>query len=65
MKTICEMIDVMQAAANGKPIEARRAELPGGSSVWIQVANPSWNWKLYDYRVKPADPPHDELEPRR
>jgi hypothetical protein len=53
-----EIIAVIQAHRDGKPIQYRRAltndewqQLPGGHSSW------NWNFEGYCYRVKP--------EPRR
>jgi len=43
-----EMIAVMQAAIDGKPIQYRRK----GDIDW-KVASPHWNWDGCEYRVKP------------
>jgi hypothetical protein len=48
MATLDEMIAVMQAAADGKVIEASRK----AAGNWIQVNNLLWNWTDFDYRVK-------------
>lgn len=48
MKTIQEMIAVMQAYEDGKEIELRRL----ADSKYYDCKNPSWNWDNYDYRVK-------------
>lgn len=47
MKTIDEMIEVMQAFSEGKKIEM------GDGSVdhWIPVEHPMWNWGSMDYRI--------------
>ena len=42
-----EKIEVMQAYADGKQIEVLH------ENDWCRVINPSWDWKSYDYRVKP------------
>jgi hypothetical protein len=52
--TIDEMIAVLQAAKEGKAIQARGMEY--GAS-WVNAQTPSWSFAEYDYRVKP--------EPRR
>jgi hypothetical protein len=58
MKTLSEMIAVMQGAKEGKVIETRKLDsiLP-----WSHFLNPLWNWQDYDYRVKPVEP----VEPRK
>ena len=47
MKTINEMIKIMQAYERGEQIEA----CYGG--VWVDIDMPEWSWGLRDYRVKP------------
>lgn len=47
-KTTEEKIKVMQAYTEGKEIEIESVE--GG---WYVVPEPSWNWRTFDYRVKP------------
>lgn len=42
-------IEVMQAYLSGKKIECRVAWPPG---AWDTAANPTWNWKQFEYRVK-------------
>lgn len=49
-KTLEEMIAVMQAAAEGKPIECKYTDLYN-QDQWLTVVEPTWNWDLYDYRV--------------
>lgn len=49
MSTTKEMIAVMQAHADGEPIQAQHKGRPAG---WFSVINPSWNWAEYDFRVK-------------
>ena len=44
-----EAIKVMQAFAEGKPIEYKVAL---DDDVWIGLSEPIWNWYSYDYRVK-------------
>ena len=46
MKTIKEMIDVMQAYESGEQIECFNDE------QWKDVNNPIWDWLNNDYRVK-------------
>lgn len=52
MKTLEEMIEVMQAARDGKQIEfcPRSHEHRG---PWTPTSDPTWNWKTFDYRVAP------------
>ena len=46
MKTIKEMIDVMQAYESGEQIECFNDE------QWKDVKNPVWDWLHNNYRVK-------------
>jgi len=48
MKTIREMIEVMQAYERGEKIQCY--EKPG----WFDVHLPHWDWMNRDYRIKPA-----------
>ena len=48
MKTIKEMIEVMQAYERGEKIECFNDE-----EQWRDVNNPIWDWLHNDYRVKP------------
>ena len=49
-KTLAEKIAVMQAAERGEEIEIRAY----GSSKWHLLAQYfAWNWRDFDYRVKP------------
>lgn len=49
-KTLAEKIAVMQAAERGEEIEVRAC----GSSDWHLPAQYfAWNWRDFDYRVKP------------
>lgn len=41
-----EMIEIMQAYVDGKPIEFR-----DNSRVWMYVQSPVWDWNAYDYRI--------------
>lgn len=50
MKTTKEMIEVMQASLDGKIIEYAASN---GASFWTACNYPSWEWKDYDYRIKP------------
>lgn len=43
------MISVMQAARNGGHIQCRRI----GTPSWLPVPEPTWNWEVYEYRVRP------------
>jgi len=57
MKTIDEMLAVMQAAKEGKEIQ-KRYLYPSVSMTneWVDFHIPDWNWGIYDYRVKPVEP---------
>lgn len=55
MKTISEMIAVMQAAERGEPIEST---LPG-TSVWCRDPHPVWSWGAINYRVAVTKPSID------
>lgn len=48
MKTIEEMIAVMQAFADGNNIEVYGDK----NSEWIECVAPVWDWLNYDYRIK-------------
>ena len=51
--TIKEMIAVMQAFVNGKKIEYRlRDDI---KSTWRNTSCPCWNWKAFEYRIKPEE----------
>lgn len=47
--TIEQMIEVMQAYDEGKEIQYK--PVAGGS--WHDEAEPSWNFSILDYRIKP------------
>lgn len=48
MKTIQEMINVMQAYDRGEQIEFKECD-----GKWHDTPTPIWNWSQTDYRVKP------------
>jgi hypothetical protein len=48
MKTTKEMIEVMQAFEDGKGVEAK-----GRNVGWVLASNPIWDWRTFDYRIKP------------
>ena len=48
MKTIQEMIDIMQAYQEGKQIQIYDKM----HKQWVDD-EPNWNWSLHDYRIKP------------
>ena len=50
MKTLKEMIAVMQAAEDGKQIQARSVRY---DTIWVDVEDPPWDWTRTEYRVKP------------
>jgi len=56
MKTLEEMIAVMQAKLDGKPIERCYLYTHGN---WVPSNNPSWNWEYFDYRVAVTKPSVD------
>ena len=60
MKTIEEMIAVMQAFVDGKRVERQSVITP--DEGWFAVIEPAWNWNDYDYRVKP-EPPKKKIVP--
>lgn len=49
--TIDEMIAVLQAAKEGKAIQARLRNSP--TDQW-EVVSPSWNFAQCDFRIKPT-----------
>lgn len=51
MKPISEMIEVMQAFERGETIEYFNYKR------WHVLTSPSWNWEMYDYRVKQKTKP--------
>lgn len=60
MKTIQEMIAVMQAYADGKEIEL--APNCYTNKIWKDTSNPAWDWNQFDYRVK-EEPKQPEYIP--
>ena len=48
MKTIQEMVDIMQAYQEGKQIQIYDKI----HNQWVDD-EPSWNWGLHEYRIKP------------
>ena len=54
MKTTKEMIAVMQAYEDGETIQRQVS----GGGIWTTVSSDStvWDWRYFDYRVKPAEP---------
>jgi hypothetical protein len=51
MKTVKEMMAVMQAWLDGRKIEVK----PNTERVWNEVGMPQWDWYNCDYRIKPED----------
>ena len=47
MKTVHEMIQIMQAYERGEQIEKH------GCGEWVLCEKPRWNWGYVDYQVKP------------
>lgn len=60
MKTIKEMIEVMQAFERGEQIEAK--SLNNDIYGWDETKEPFWDWHNLDYRVKPNYVPFDTAE---
>ena len=50
--TLPEMIEIMQAALHGAPIQSRPFSDP--IEKWNADPAPSWNWREMVYRVDPA-----------
>ena len=48
MKTTKEKIEVMQAYERGEQIQFLNI-----NNDWKDTESPTWNWCIYDYRVKP------------
>ena len=48
MKTIKEMVDIMQAYERGEQIQVK-----GSGIEWIDIVSPKWDWINYEYRIKP------------
>lgn len=53
-KKLLKQIAVMQAHLNGKEIEF--GNLDKNEESYIITTCPSWNWEIYDYRVKKSPP---------
>lgn len=51
------MAEVMLAFADGADVQYR---LPNCSDVWDDTGVPDWNWRTWDYRVKPK--PREEWQ---
>lgn len=47
--TTQEKIEVMQGYVDGKQIEY----VYKGQSLWRDIEKPSWNWTMFDFRIKP------------
>ena len=45
-----EMIKVMQHYADGGEVEVRYKN--DDDDIWENTTNASWNWSMYDYRIK-------------
>ena len=52
MKTLREMISVMQACEDGKKIEVSCYMLDKETERWIDDVSPVWEWARYQYRIK-------------
>ena len=51
--TTSEMISVMQAYERGEQIEYRIKDFMRDDEWYVQKSIPEWDWRTYDYRVKP------------
>ena len=51
MKSIKEMVEVMQAFDNGARVQYASHDV----DEWLLVESPTWNWFYYDYRVAPKE----------
>ncbi len=49
-----KIIEVSKAALEGQEIEC--FEYNGANKSWHQANCVCWNWRDYDYRIKPPDP---------
>lgn len=60
MKTTEEMIEVMQAYADGKKIEST----VNGYNKWSDCDYPTWEWVAFDFRVKkePTYRPYESVD---
>ena len=47
MKTNEEKLEVIRAWLEKKPIEVSRI-----GKEWGQTSSPTWNWEVFDYRIK-------------
>lgn len=59
MKTTKEMIEVMQAFVDGKPIEYAYYD------EWFSIEDPDWDWCEKDYRIAPEYVPEDRMMTNR
>ena len=48
---IKDKISVMKAFDEGKTIEVRGASI----LTWMKSSDPCWDWRCYEYRVKPDE----------
>ena len=51
--TTKEMIEVMQAYERGEQIEFRMKTIPENDKWGTMTQEPEWDWRTFDYRVKP------------
>lgn len=50
-KDLKEQIEIMTHYLNGGEVEVRLEN--NNRDNWGPASNPSWNWKTYEYRIKP------------
>lgn len=48
VQNIDEMLKILTAYKDGKMVEYRFK----GGRIWLYTQNPSWDWNMYEYRVK-------------
>lgn len=53
MMTVDQMIEVLTAHRDGKKIESRYKFRPGGDTKWYAFGGCDFDFRDYDYRVKP------------
>lgn len=49
IKTIKEMVEVMEAFEDGKKIQLRNRFI----NIWVDTEYPIWDWSTCEYRIKP------------
>lgn len=58
-----DKIEVMQAYMRGEAIQFRyMSQDPNDNASWTDIGNPSWNWGVLSYRVKPEEITYDTMD---